>query len=163
MTTDDANEPESRLESDAARALGEALDDPTTLHEDAAFLQAVRIAHDPSAIAEADHDAIVAKALLRHHARSRPNVIRVSFAVATSLAVAAAVFFVILPPGSSGSGGSSGVPSVPPAELLSVRSTQELFDGPFARTGGASSRIDRIAIARSADLRENRFRRWGVR
>jgi hypothetical protein len=45
------------------------------------------------------------------------------------------------------------------------RSTMDLFDPvmPFARTGGQSARIDRIAGARAAELRENRFVAWGVR
>jgi hypothetical protein len=49
--------------------------------------------------------------------------------------------------------------------LIAARSTQELFDAskPFPRSGGESARVDRIATARAADLRANRFAAWGVR
>ena len=43
-----------------------------------------------------------------------------------------------------------------------MRSTQALFDQPFER-GQATARADRIAVARTADLRQNRFARWGVK
>jgi hypothetical protein len=48
----------------------------------------------------------------------------------------------------------------PPRE---ARSTQPLFHEPFAAHGGSSARIDRIASARAADLRENMYARWDVR
>lgn len=53
----------------------------------------------------------------------------------------------------------------PRAARIAARSTSELFDAttPFPRTGGESARVDRIAGARSADLRANRFAAWGVR
>ena len=55
-------------------------------------------------------------------------------------------------------------PAVLAKELIRARSTQTLFDPgtPFARRGGESSRVDRIARARAADLRANRFAAWGV-
>ncbi len=48
---------------------------------------------------------------------------------------------------------------------IASRSTQDLFDAatPFPRSGGESARVDRIATARAADLRANRFASWGVR
>ncbi len=48
---------------------------------------------------------------------------------------------------------------------IAARSTQDLFDAatPFPRSGGESARVDRIATARAADLRANRFASWGVR
>lgn len=48
---------------------------------------------------------------------------------------------------------------------IAARSTQELFDAatPFPRSGGESARVDRIATARAADLRANRFAAWGIR
>ncbi len=53
----------------------------------------------------------------------------------------------------------------PPAPRIASRSTTDLFDAttPFPRTGGESARVDRIAGARAADLRANRFAAWGVR
>ncbi|MBI4702888.1 MAG: hypothetical protein HY744_17360 [Deltaproteobacteria bacterium] len=52
----------------------------------------------------------------------------------------------------------------PATDLVPVRSTQALFDPtePFPRRGGETARIDRIASARAADLRTNRFAAWGV-
>ena len=49
------------------------------------------------------------------------------------------------------------------AAVAVSRSTQELFPERFAPTGGESARIDRIAMARAADLRDNEFAKWGVR
>jgi hypothetical protein len=53
----------------------------------------------------------------------------------------------------------------PPAPRIASRSTTDLFDAttPFPRSGGESARVDRIAGARAADLRANRFAAWGVR
>lgn len=53
----------------------------------------------------------------------------------------------------------------PSAPKIAARSTQEMFDAatPFARSGGESDRVDRIAAARASDLRANRFAAWGVR
>lgn len=55
--------------------------------------------------------------------------------------------------------------SVERVPRIAARSTQELFDAatPFPRSGGESARVDRIATARAADLRANRFAAWGVK
>ena len=62
---------------------------------------------------------------------------------------------------------ASAVPMEPsrPAPRIAARSTQEMFDAatPFPRSGGESERVDRIAAARAADLRANRFAAWGIR
>jgi hypothetical protein len=79
--------------------------------------------------------------------------IRVSFGVAGALALAAGVALFV---------GRTLAPAAPPVELAHLRSTQPLFDHPF-RSGEGSARVDRIAMARSSDLRDNRFARWGVR
>jgi hypothetical protein len=49
--------------------------------------------------------------------------------------------------------------------LARTRSTQPLFAEPFGQDGPgeASARIDRIALARASDYRDNRFAKWGVR
>jgi hypothetical protein len=51
------------------------------------------------------------------------------------------------------------------AAYVPSRSTDDLFDpgAQFPKTGGESARIDRIAMARTTDLRQNRFAAWGVR
>jgi hypothetical protein len=48
--------------------------------------------------------------------------------------------------------------------FIAPRSTEELFDPgePFPVKGGESDRIGRMVSARSADVRANRFRAWGV-
>ena len=48
---------------------------------------------------------------------------------------------------------------------MRARSADALFDAttPFPRHGEESARIDRIASARAADLRQNRFAAWGVK
>ncbi|MBX3220061.1 MAG: hypothetical protein KF795_06040 [Labilithrix sp.] len=48
------------------------------------------------------------------------------------------------------------------APLARARSTQPLFGEPF-KPGETSARIDRIALARASDYRDNRFAKWGVR
>ena len=60
---------------------------------------------------------------------------------------------------------AAAVAQVEHAPRIAARSTQELFDAatPFPRSGGESARVDRIATARAADLRANRFAAWGVR
>jgi hypothetical protein len=88
------------------------------------------------------------------------QLIRVTFGVAAALSVAAAIVLVIQRPERAAMDEAS-VAEVAP--LAPVRSTQPLFHEPFARAGGASDRIDRIAMARSSDLRDNRFALWGVR
>ncbi len=51
------------------------------------------------------------------------------------------------------------------AAYVPSRSTDDLFDpnAQFPKSGGESARIDRIAMARTSDLRQNRFAAWGVR
>jgi hypothetical protein len=59
----------------------------------------------------------------------------------------------------------SGNPGNVAAALVRVHSAEGLFDAatPFPRRGEESARIDRIASARAADLRQNRFAAWGVK
>jgi hypothetical protein len=46
--------------------------------------------------------------------------------------------------------------------LAKARTTQPLFDEPF-HAGETSARIDKIAIARAADYRDNYFAKRGVK
>lgn len=124
---------------------------------DDALEEALRSAVAPTPLPMTEHDAIVARAFesaARRDAAPRGRVIRVAFGVSAVLAVAAAVLLWIRRP-------DTPEPRTASA-LINVRSTQPLFDEPF-RSGEASARIDRIAMARSSDLRENRFSRWGLR
>ncbi len=136
----------------AASALAAALDRPSG-HADATFLRAVALAHAPTALEQREHEALISRALTRPRAADRGSVVRrVSFGVAAALSVAAALALLVR---------TSPTPTGP-TRLAAARSTQALFDQPF-QAGAASARIDRIAVARQADLRDNRFAQWGVR
>jgi hypothetical protein len=85
--------------------------------------------------------------------RRRQTVVRVAFgALAGGLALAASIVLVMT---SSPLHGQD-------APLAKARTTQPLFSEPF-KAGETSARIDRIASARAADFRDNRFTKWGVR
>lgn len=84
--------------------------------------------------------------------------------VGTAIAMAAGVLFLVtrmLGPQNAPNGGarSEGLTAQIPS-----RSTMDLFDPnePFPSSGGESERVDRIADARAADLRANRFAAWGL-
>jgi hypothetical protein len=166
---DDPDAPPSEEEKIASARLKDALEDPNLVNADAELARALALADAPRELTDAEHRAIIERAVATTKPRGR--VIRVVFGVTTALALAAAAVLVVgtlnrsaevtraasvaLAPRS---------PTVPP--LAQARSTQELFDEPFAKPlsrGAASARIDRIAMARAGDLRENRFAMWGVR
>jgi hypothetical protein len=160
----DPDAPPSAEEVAAAEALRDALGSSAP-HAEADFARAVSLAHSPRPIADVEHRLIVAEALRRGEARradGRRRRARTMIAVASSLAMAAAVALIV---GSFARRGEEATPATASARepLHPVRSTQPLFREPFARTGGESARIDRIASARAADLRDNRFAAWGVR
>ncbi|HEY8086269.1 MAG TPA: hypothetical protein VIF09_00440, partial [Polyangiaceae bacterium] len=100
---------------------------------------------------------LVAGALARHDRKGRRTVIRVSFGASAVLALAAAVLLFVR-------GDRQPPETVTDAVAVAVsRSTQPLFPERFPATGGETSRIDRIAMARATDLRDNEFAKWGVR
>ncbi len=157
---DDPDAPATPEELAAAEELRAALEDPSRDHEAAALLRAASLAHAPRPLDEAEHRVLVEAAVAKMPAKREKRggiVIRVAFGAAASavaLAAGIALFF------------QASEESAPPhakVELVHVRSTQALFDEPFAKQGGTTARIDRIAMAREDDLRENRFSRWGVR
>jgi hypothetical protein len=157
---DDPDLPISEEEKVLSQKLRDALDNPTLANEDAEFARSLALANEPRPIAKEDHDRIVARAIA--DAKPRGQVIRVLFGVAALVSAAAAAVLVL------GRHDMAAPPSLATraAELVPVRSTQDLFNEPFARPlshGAASARIDRIAMARQSDLRENRFAMWGVR
>jgi hypothetical protein len=153
---DDPDAPPSEEELAQARALREALEDPRRPSDEADLARALQAAWAPRDLAADEHRAIVRSALARADgARRRGRVVRVSFGASAVLALAAAAALVVWtgrrPP-------SAGV-----AALAVSRSTQPLFSDKFAPSGGETSRIDRIAMARAVDLRDNEFAKWGVR
>lgn len=123
-------------------------------HADADLLRAVAVAHEPRSLEPAENERLVQKALATQKPR-RGTVVRVVFGFSAVAAIAASVLMYV-------SGATTTTPTAR-IELVPVRSTQALFDKPFESRSSASARIDRIALARESDLRENRFAKWGVR
>lgn len=158
----DPDAPPSEEELAEAAKLRLALEDPSRASEEADLARALSLAHAPREIPESVHSAIIAKSLDKMAAKPAPRgrVIRVAFgAGATALALAAAIVLWIRT-------NDVAVPTsplaVPAPVLLQARSTAPLFDAPFDASS-TSSRIDRIAIARADDFRENRYAAWGVK
>ena len=151
MSTDerDPDAPPSEEELAESQRLREALDDASKDHPDAELLRAVQSAARPKLLPDAELERAVAGSLGKPSS-SGGVVIRVVFG-AGLLVAAAAVAIVYLK-----------TPHEAPEALVRVRSTQSLFSERFEARGGESARIDRIAMARAADLRENHFARWGV-
>jgi hypothetical protein len=129
--------------------------DPRDEHEipDPELARVLRAAWSPEDLSPEEHKKLVAKAI----APRRATVVRVSFGASAILALAASVLLAVWSDKPPRPG-----PNLGPAFSVS-RSTQSLFARPFAPTGGESARVDRIAMARAADLRENQFAKWGVR
>lgn len=135
-------------EIELAAALRDELDaDPV--------VQALASAWRPKDINSIEHRQIVAKAL-PPAARQGGRVVRVTFGfVAGAIAIAASVVVWMNAPHAN--------TEVP---LARARSTQPLFpsyDGFKSGEANATARIDKIAIARAGDYRDNRFAKWGVR
>jgi hypothetical protein len=142
--------------------------------DSAEIASALRAAWAPRPIEQLRNEALIAGALHKAPARrSGRRVLSVTMAALTSVAaVAAAVALYFGRAGELGAPttqtaaapATAGVAAVAQAALIRARSTSDLFDPetPFPRSGGTSERIDRIASARAADLRANRFAAWGV-
>jgi hypothetical protein len=156
----DPDAPPSPEELEQAEGLRAELERASVGSEGAELAQALRAAWEPRDLSSEAHRALVDRALDRgrgQRGRRWASVVRISFGRGAMIALAASVLLVLwrkapsTPPTAS-----------PPAFAVS-RSTQELFTDRFAPTGGETARIDRIALARAADLRDNEFAKWGVR
>jgi hypothetical protein len=160
----DPEAPPSDEEVAEANRLRDALASGAGGDESAELARALSAAWSPRDLSPADHRALVARSLA--HARRRRRVLasRASFGAGALIALAAGALVVLRgalgPPQSAPVGQVAQVGST---ALISSRSTQSLFAEPFAGAGGQTSRVDRIAMARAADLRENEFARWGIR
>jgi hypothetical protein len=166
----DPDAPASEEEIAAAEELRLALEDPSRKSDDADLARALSLAHQPREIPQSVHEVLVAKSLdkmaAKHanragRAAERGRVIRVAFGAAAAFAVAAGVLFALQ------FGSYSPVPqasevATSPVALVQVRSTAPLFHEPF-NAATPSARVDRIALARSDDLRENMYAQWGVK
>ncbi len=131
------------------------------------LLRALKAATRPVDLAAAEHEALIEAALRappragsRSPRRIAP-VTMVALAGVAALAAGVALFVgrVDHDPAALRDAQSYG------AALVPARSADDLFDAtvPFPRRGGESARIDRIASARAADLRNNRFAAWRVK
>jgi hypothetical protein len=167
MDRDDTRNPDSppsREELAEAEALRDALG-TSAPNAAADFARALSLSHSPRPLAVQEHRALVDRAIARSEAcrvASQKRRRRAVVGVASGLALAAAIALVV------GRAQFALEESAEPMRasiepLIPLRSTQSLFPQPFARRGGESARIDRIASARGSDLRDNRFTTWGVK
>jgi hypothetical protein len=144
--------------------------------DEAALAGALRAAWAPRPIDPLKNEALIAQAMRKGAPAQKPRGRVISFTMVSLGAMAAVAAGVLLFAGQMGNlegGASSKTAAAPPAapmtsaqaSFIPARSAADLFDAatPFPRTGGESARIDRIASARAADLRANRFAAWGVR
>jgi hypothetical protein len=126
-------------------------------HRDLDLVRALKAAGAPAPLDEL-HVERAADAALGNR-RARANVIYAVFgAVAAATAMAAGIMMLI---------GTRQEPSLaqqsPSVQTLAIsRSTSPLFAGKLENTS-PTERIDRIAIVRERELRENRYAMWGVR
>jgi hypothetical protein len=147
--TDPFADPTDEEIRESAR-LRRALDDGDTTHPDAELARALRSAAKPSA---ASPRAELAE---KRVGRTTGRVVYATFGAVALAAAAGFALFVARP------SHESAVSSAPVPRLHASRPTGELFAERF-ETGGTTDRIDRIALARAHDLRENRYATWGVR
>jgi hypothetical protein len=129
---------------------------------EADLLRSLKVAARPNAIPTARNEALLAAAFSAISRRSTtgalprriPPAIMVTLTSVAALAAGLALFL-----------GRGGAPPSTSIALVPARSSEDLFDAatPFPRRGEESARIDRIAAARTADLRNNRFAAWGVK
>ncbi len=166
----DGDAPPTRLESEATASLRAELDRGGDLEGEAALLGDLRAAHRPAALSPARNEELIVGALASVR-RAPTSLSRFQRALPATMAaltgvVALAAGFALLLQTRDFAPPQAMAPSreAAPAALIRSRSTDDLFD-PTQKfeLGGSSARIDRIADARSSDLRRNRFAAWGVR
>lgn len=175
----DLEAPPTKAEQVAADRLRDALDGGAAgACSDAHLAHALRVAVRPPALDVTRNVELVERALAMRVAPSTAPAARVDRATGAGgrvlrFPVAALAALTAMAAGFSLFFATRGATLVSPAALetagaevfIRARSTEGLFDAtePFPRAGGESARIDRIASARSSDLRANRFAAWGVR
>jgi hypothetical protein len=159
----------SVAERDAAARLREAIEHPRTDDRDepvVEVLDALVSAYRPREIEPLRNELLITRALRRSSQRTGSRrVIPVVTAAVLSVAAMAAGVALYLRPITDKPIATATATATTPATMQRSRSTSELFDAatPFPRVGGESARVDRIATARAAALRDNRFALWGVR
>ncbi len=152
------------VERDAAGRLRDALAHPQTEGRDEPEIEiadALVSAYRPRGIDPLRNELLITRALRRSSQRtvSRRVLPVVTAAVLGVAAMAAGVALYLRPVT------DKPVAATTAPMMQRSRSTADLFDAatPFPRAGGESARVDRIANARAAELRDNRFALWGVR
>ena len=146
-------------EADAAAPEGvaaDAADDPDGLAELADSLRAAYAPKDLSPKAHAEILERVVPAATRGGRVIRVSFGRATFGVVSALAIAAALFLYLRT-------GKVAPQDGAPIAWARSRSTTPLFEGPFQHGEAVTARIDRIALAREHDFRENRFAARRVR
>jgi hypothetical protein len=144
--------PASDDEIRESERLRRALEDDDSNDADARLARALRSATAPEPLTEPAAERARTK-LRRGGGRAR--VVYVAFGAA-ALALAAAFALIVARP--------AGAPSAARATgttLATSRPTGDLFRDRF-EPGQTTDRIDRIALARERDLRDNRYTLWGV-
>jgi hypothetical protein len=144
-------------EQAAAERLRADLESSSASSAEAELAQALSAAWEPRDLPAAEHRALLDRALDRRSrrvVRLRP-VTRITLGRAAVVALAASVLLALVRP-------DQYLTTTGPVLAVS-RSTQGLFSERFAAMGGETARIDRIAVARAGDLRDNEFAKWGVR
>jgi hypothetical protein len=148
--------PASEAELVESARLRDALDGRGA-HPDADLARALRNAGSPEPLPEPRVEQLVATA-------TRPqrtgNVVFVAFGAAalTAMAAAAAAMLFVFPAERD----EAPAAMAAPLTIAQSRSTAALFSEKF-ETAQTSDRIDRIADARSRELRQNRYAQWGLR
>ncbi|MFO0755440.1 MAG: hypothetical protein U0359_03055 [Byssovorax sp.] len=173
--------PPTRAEQALADSLRDALDGRGALREEHLSAADLRAAHRPGEIDPERNEALIRRAIAAPSATTSAKVLpfrRRAIAITASAlplvaALAAGVALMIQraePPREAASVAapappSAGLAAAARASLIRSRSTDDLFDPAekFPVSGEESARIDRIALARASDLRQNRFAAWGVR
>lgn len=162
--------PADAAETRAAGELRDALATRAADHPLVGIAHALKNAHAPRAIDDIKNETLLRPALKLSSLGARRRL--AMGAVVGALAVAAGFLgLYITQPGMFSPPSSAPAAAVAPQApadaflpgMVEVHSTSELFQPEdFPRTGGATSRIDRISQARQADLRQNRFAAWGL-
>ena len=158
------DDPAPEDEMASAQELSAALDDPSRTSADAELARSLRAAWSPQDLPEPAHRALMDQALsqfdARRHAPDRRPLrsyyagayARVALALAAGICIAVWAQHILVQKKASDN-----------VTVAVRRSTQPLFHEPFVAFGGETARIDRISMARAADLRDNEFAKWGVR
>lgn len=144
----------------ASERLREALEQGTA-HPEADLARALSAATRPGSIDD-DTAKTLADTATSGTQRSKSNVVYAVFGAAGAVAALAAALALVVRPADRGMQSAPAAAAAVPTDTAVSRSTGDLFDAKF-EVGRASARIDRIAGARSRDLRQNRYAAWGLK